>query len=220
MPQDTDSAARFYTRVSHVYDSLADAGEHVARELGLRLLDARPGDRVLEIGFGTGGALVQIARAVSDHGRVIGVDIAEGMGQVAADRVAAAGLSGSVSVLVAAVPPIPSPDQHFDAVFMAFTLELFPDDVISAVLLETRRVLRPGGRFVVVAMDEGNDAQKHGFAERAYQWLHRHFPHIIDCRPIDVDGLLKRAGFTVSRVEVLEIWGLPVKVCVARQGDS
>jgi demethylmenaquinone methyltransferase/2-methoxy-6-polyprenyl-1,4-benzoquinol methylase len=217
MPQDADAAKRFYTRVSHVYDALADAGEHGARELGLRLLQARPGERILEIGFGTGSAIVEIARAVGDYGQVLGVDVSEGMRQVAADRLAAADLPGITSLLVVAVPPIPAPNQHFDAVFMAFTLELFPDDAIPTVLQETRRVLKPAGRLVVVAMDEGTDAQREGFAERAYQWLHRHCPHIIDCRPIDVVGLLKGAGFTVGRVEVLEIWGLPVKVCAAEQ---
>jgi demethylmenaquinone methyltransferase/2-methoxy-6-polyprenyl-1,4-benzoquinol methylase len=213
--QDIDSAERFYTRISHVYDALADAGEHTAREVGLRLLDARRGERVLELGFGTGTAIVPIARAVSEHGRVLGVDISEGMRQVAAERVAAAGLCRSVDLLVGAIPPIPARDQEFDAVFMAFTLELFPNDSIPMVLQEIRRVLRPGGRFVVVAMDEGDDTQQQGLAERTYQWLHRHFPHIIDCRLINVVGLLKEGGFTISRAAALEIWGLPVKVCAA-----
>jgi hypothetical protein len=45
--------------------------------------------------------------------------------------------------------------------------------------------------------------------------MHRHFPHIVDCRPIDVEQRLGEAGFTIQRIERLEIWGLPVVACLA-----
>lgn len=102
---------------------------------------------------------------------------------------------------------------------MAFTLELFPDDTIPGVLSEVRRTLQAHGRFVAVSMTLGTDEQRHRMSERVYTWMHRHFPHIVDCRPIDVDRFLAEAGFTISRVERLEIWGLPVAVCLARQAS-
>jgi ubiquinone/menaquinone biosynthesis C-methylase UbiE len=213
--QDTRAAEEFYTRISRVYDALANSDEQTAREVGLKLLDARASERVLEIGFGTGTAIVPIARAVGDRGRVLGVDIADGMRHVAEQRVASAGLSATVDLRVAAIPPIPATDRAFDAVFMAFTLELFPDDTIPSVLREIQRVLTPRGRLVVVTMDLGDQAQRQRFAERTYRWFHRHFPHIVDCRPIDVASHLTSAGFTIARVETLEIWGLAVKACLA-----
>jgi demethylmenaquinone methyltransferase/2-methoxy-6-polyprenyl-1,4-benzoquinol methylase len=51
--------------------------------------------------------------------------------------------------------------------------------------------------------------------ERIYVWIHRHFPHIVDCRPIDVGRLAIDAGFTIARVERLEVWGLPVAALLA-----
>src|SRR4051812_47653271 len=145
--QDLEAARAFYTRISAVYDALADRDEHRARELGLSLLDARAGERVLEIGFGTGSSIVRLAERVGASGCVCGVDISPGMKAVAEQRIRTANAATTVDLRLAAVPPIPFADAAFDAAFMAFTLELFPDDTIPKVLGEVRRTLRPAGRF-------------------------------------------------------------------------
>jgi len=213
--QDLEAARTFYTRISSVYDALADRDEHRARELGLSLLDARVGERVLEIGFGTGSSIVPLAAGVGASGCVCGIDISPGMKAVAEQRIRAVNAATAVDLRLAAVPPIPFDDATFDAAFTAFTLELFPDDTIPRVLSEVRRTLRTHGRFAAVSMTLGTAEQRHRMPERVYTWMHRHFPHIVDCRPIDVDRLLAESGFTISRMERLEIWGLPVAVCLA-----
>lgn len=214
--QDLEAARAFYTRISRVYDALADRDEHRAREIGLALLDAKVGERVLEIGFGTGTSLVPLAASVGATGRVCGIDISPGMRDVAEQRVRSVNAGAPIDLRVAAVPPIPFDDAAFDAALMAFTLELFPDDTLPGVLGEVRRILRPGGRLAVVSMTLGTDEQRHRMPERIYTWMHRHFPHIVDCRPIDVERLIAEARFTTVRVERLEIWGLPVAACLAR----
>jgi ubiquinone/menaquinone biosynthesis C-methylase UbiE len=213
--QDLDAARTFYTRISSVYDALADRDEHRAREIGLALLDARRGERLLEIGFGTGSSLVPLAAAVGGSGRVTGIDISTGMKAVAEQRLQTMNLLAAVDLHVGAAPPLPFDDDAFDGVFSAFTLELFPDDTIPAVLREVRRTLRPGGRLAVVSMALGTDDQRHRRPERMYVWMHHHFPHIVDCRPIDIETWLSTAGFTITRVERLVIWGLPVAACRA-----
>lgn len=66
-----DSPAKtFYDRISHAYDFIADGGEHVARERGLALLNVRPGESVLEVGYGTGHSLVTLANSVGVDGHV------------------------------------------------------------------------------------------------------------------------------------------------------
>jgi demethylmenaquinone methyltransferase/2-methoxy-6-polyprenyl-1,4-benzoquinol methylase len=214
--QDLDAARAFYTRISSVYDALTDRDEHLARQTGLTLLAAQAGEHVLEIGFGTGSSLVELARAVGASGRVCGVDISPGMKAVAERRLRSTDAAAIVDLRVAAVPPIPFGDKAFAATFTAFTLELFPDDTIPTVLGEVRRTLRAGGRFVVVSMETGTVEQRRGAPERIYTWMHRHFPHIVDCRPIDVEQRLVQTGFTIQRTERLEIWGLPVVACLAR----
>ncbi len=212
---DVSKTRAFYDRISKVYDHLADAGEHTAREKGLKLLDVRTGEHVLEIGFGTGHSLVELARQVGPAGSVSGVDISEGMRETASRLVQEAGVAVNVKLQLAAVPPLPFPDSTFDAAFLSFTLELFPMDVIPEVLGELRRVLREDGRLGIVAMNVVSEGERESFLERTYKWMHQHFPHIVDCQPISTAKRLESSGFSIKREEHLKIWTMPVCAVVA-----
>jgi demethylmenaquinone methyltransferase/2-methoxy-6-polyprenyl-1,4-benzoquinol methylase len=203
---------QFYDRLSHAYDLLANSSEHRAMEDGLKALGTGPEERVLEIGFGTGHALEDLARQVDEGGRVTGIDLSYGMRRVAAKRLAKAGLDDRVDLLLADGEHLPFADDSFDGVFTSFTLELFEVETIPRVLAEVRRVLRPGGRLAVVAMQEGG----HGPLFDLYKWLHRHFPHFIDCQPIEAGALLEAAGFGLEHEETTTIWSLPIAVLVGR----
>ncbi|WP_299463374.1 class I SAM-dependent methyltransferase [uncultured Gimesia sp.] len=204
----------FYDRISHSYDLLADSNEHVAREKGLKALAISAGETVLEIGYGTGHSLVSLAEAVGETGSVYGVDISDGMKKVSEKRVTEAGIADRVNLSVAITPPLPFDDQAFDVVSMSFTLELFPLETIPTVLQEIRRVLKPGGRLGVVSMALPKEGDKDSFLEKTYKWMHQHFPHIVDCQPIDAAGFLKDAGFTITAENSMDIWTMPVAVLV------
>ena len=205
----------FYDRISHVYDLIADGGEHRARERGLELLAARPGERILEVGFGTGQSRVELAQAVGETGSVHGIDISSGMREVAQKRLAEQDLHERVDLRVEAAPPLPYDDQTFDAVSMSFTLELFEEPDLVGLLAESRRVLAPGGRLGVVSMAKVPDGEHESWMERTYIWMHRHFPHIVDCRPIPLEQLLEENGFALGRQECLDLFSMPVAAVVA-----
>ena len=76
----------FYDKISHVYDLLAEHSEGPIRRAGLEKLDARPGEKALEIGFGTGHCLVSLAQSVGPTGKVYGLDLSERMLDVAQDN--------------------------------------------------------------------------------------------------------------------------------------
>jgi len=206
----------FYDRISRVYDRLADADEHVAREKGLQLLGVAEGERVLEVGFGTGHALVDLARAVGSSGSVDGVDISTGMLAVAGHRLKDEGLSEIVKLQIAETPPLPYDDASFDAVTLSFTLELFSEATIPAMLAEIRRVLVPSGRIGVVSMADVEAGERESFLTHTYKWLHRHFPHIVDCQPIPVRQVVEDAGFTIENEFAMSIWTLKVEALVGR----
>ena len=98
---------------------------------------------------------------------------------------------------------------------MCFTLELFDTPAIPRVLAECKRVLRPGGRIVVVAVSKEG---KQGFVVRAFEWTHRHFPNLMDCRPIYARHALEAAGFVTDESAVESMW-VPVEIVRARKPE-
>ena len=210
----------FYDRISGVYDTLSDSNERAARETGQNALELQAGERVLEIGFGTGNAVLDLARAVGPEGRVSGIDVSDGMLSVASEKVAHEGLDQSVELQVADARKLPFDDAVFDAAFTSFTLELFELDEIPEVLTEVSRVLKPGGRLGVVSMATVAEGDHESILEKTYKWMHRHFPHIVDCQPIDVSSFVSSAGIALTREIPLEIWTMPVKAVVGTKASG
>lgn len=199
----------FYDRISRGYDLMADSSEHAIRERGIRALGLSRGQRVLEVGYGTGHGLVGLAHAVGKTGQVHGVDISSGMTAVARARIESAGLR-HVTLTVGDARALCFRSNVFDAVFMSFTLELF-ESAIPDVLAEVHRVLRDGGRLGVVAMAETGETNP---MIDLYHWAHRQWPHLVDCRPIDVATVLHAARFQTETAGASAIWTLPVVVAI------
>jgi demethylmenaquinone methyltransferase/2-methoxy-6-polyprenyl-1,4-benzoquinol methylase len=85
--QSKDETRAFYDKISGVYDLLAEHSEGPVRQAGLDKLAPAAGERVLEIGYGTGHCLVLLAEAVGPEGKVFGIDLSEGMRARARERV-------------------------------------------------------------------------------------------------------------------------------------
>jgi ubiquinone/menaquinone biosynthesis C-methylase UbiE len=115
-----------------------------------RRLDAvvgvRPGDRVLEIGPGTGLQALHIASQLGPSGRLDIVDIQQAMLDCVMRRADAKGIGGIVPTRADA-RELPFADASFDAAYLVCTLGEIPDPL--AVLSEVRRVLKPMGNLVV-----------------------------------------------------------------------
>ena len=207
-------AARLsYDRMSRWYDWFA-ASEKKFADLGLALLDVHPGEQVLEIGFGTGYALVRLAGAVGVSGQVHGIDISEGMRQVSEERLSKTGLGERVELHLGDAASLPYPDRSFDAAFMCFTLELFDTPEIPLVLAECRRVLKDTGRLCVVSLLKENT-----WVVDLYEWFHRRLPAVVDCRPIFIQRSLEAQGFTIRAARVERMWGLPVGIVLAGNSE-
>jgi len=200
-----------YDKMSKWYDLLAGS-EQFLTDSGIEKLNPSAGEKILEIGYGTGQALVKFAQAVTDSGKVYGLDISAGMCMVARRRVAHAGMSSRVTLECGDAVALPFGPAFFDAVFMSFTLELFDTPDIPLVLEECRRVLTPTGRICVVALAK---AEPEGWISKSYEWLHRRFPKSVDCRPIMTQLSLEAACFQILDLNRKYMWGLPVDICLA-----
>jgi demethylmenaquinone methyltransferase/2-methoxy-6-polyprenyl-1,4-benzoquinol methylase len=201
-----EAIRRNYDRLSRWYDWFAGSEKRFT-DAGLRLLDPRPGERILEIGSGTGHALAHLADA---GGRITGLDLSAGMLSRARHRVSRSG-SRRVDFCQGDALALPFPSRTFHGIFLSFTLELFAAPDISRVLDECYRVLKPVGRLGVVAL-----AREKRTAVRMYEWFHRHWPQVVDCRPIYVHTALIRAGFEIQEAQRMTMWGLPVEIVTAQ----
>ncbi len=207
--------AKLYDRLSSFYDWMAEASERRPRRRALTALAAAQGERVLEIGVGTGRALPALARAVGASGRVAGLDLSAGMLRVANRHVASVGLGKVVALQQGDALALPYRSGCFDAVFASFTLELFKENEIPAVLAEVRRVLRQGGRLTVVSL---GDRDSTTWRPRFYRWFSSRWPALVDCRPIALPDVLEEAGFELRRVGLSDVSGLPVSIAVGGNG--
>jgi len=198
--------------MSKWYDFLAGHGEKRFRDVGLQKLDIQEGEKVLEIGFGTGHCILSLTRSVGDTGKTYGLDISECMLKITTSRIKKAGLLEKVDLQCADALDLPYPEFYFDAVFVSFTLELFDTPEIPIVLEQCRRVLKKDGRICVVAMSK---KEKQGTMEKLYEWLHEKFPKYIDCRPIFVRQSLESAHLKIVNATMMSFLGLDVEIVLA-----
>lgn len=203
-----------YDKMSKWYDILTGRSEKRFRDFGLQKLNIQEGERVLEIGFGTGRCILSMARAVGDTGKTYGIDISEGMLKITTSRIEKAGLSEKVDLQCGDALNLPYPEFYFDAIFTSFTLELFDTPEIPIVLEQCKRVLKKGGRICVVAMSKEG---KQGKMVKLYERMHEKFPNYVDCRPIFVRQSLENANLKILNTNMMSLSGLNVEIVVANK---
>ncbi|MFD4605423.1 class I SAM-dependent methyltransferase [Streptomyces sp. NPDC058464] len=110
-----------------------------------RLSGARPADRVLDVGCGTGYLTRRMAKAVGPTGSVLGIDPSAEVVGYARDRTRESHCSYETGVAEA----LTAPDGSFDVVVTSLAVHHLPEDLRPVALREMCRVLRPGGRLLV-----------------------------------------------------------------------
>ena len=202
----------FYDRISHAYDLISDAGEHKAREQGEQTLNVQSGENVLEIGFGTGNTLLHLAEAVGESGRVSGIDVSRaclklrpGKSSQRPRRSSGPERRGCVNcptkmiVLMLCLPVLRS----------SCFLERY-----SCGTCRSCKSFKARWSFGCCFDGNCQEGEKASALEKAYVWMHQHFPHIVDCQPIDVVELVQ-AGLQVQEKVEMTIWTMPVRCVVA-----
>lgn len=165
----------------------------------LDLLGVRPGEHILDIGVGPGLLALDLARLVGAKGRLVGLDNAAAMVAMARARLAeqkhAECVEGSATELT-------FPDASFDAAVSTQVYEYVTD--MPQALRELHRVLKPGGRALILDTDWRSVVWHSSDNARMARVLavfddHLANPHL----PATLGPLLARAGFIVRRVEIV-----------------
>ncbi len=159
-----------------------------------RLLDVQPDERVLEIGFGPGIAIQELARRAT-RGLVCGVDHSEVMLRQAKRRNTAAVRAGRVDLRLGWAEDLPDFDAPFDAILAVNSLMFWDDPV--ARLEELRGLLRPGGRIGIAYQPRGPGSTNETGTRAANELSHQ----------------FATVGFTDVRTETLDLRPTAV-VCV------
>lgn len=191
------SAALYDTQVEVLFGGLAGAMRRQALPPIADWLAARTGGdaTLLDLGTGTGGMLATAAEAFPAL-RLHGLDLSAAYLARARDR-----LAGRPAVWhQAAAEAIPLPDASVDLVTAVYLLHELPPEIRAAALAEASRVLRPGGRLVIVDSIQLGDAPVldpllRGFPD------HFHEPYYADWVAADVPALLTAAGLAPAGVE-------------------
>ncbi|MCP1673780.1 phosphatidylethanolamine/phosphatidyl-N-methylethanolamine N-methyltransferase [Natronocella acetinitrilica] len=141
---DLDSIRSAYRRYANHYDRIFGPVFNPGRKLAMQALDIQSGDRVLEVGVGTGLSLPYYP----EESRVVGIDISPEMLAKAQARAREQGLDQVEDLLVMDAEALEFPDNSFDAVVAMYVASVVPhpDRLIS----EMRRVCVPGGDILII----------------------------------------------------------------------
>jgi ubiquinone/menaquinone biosynthesis C-methylase UbiE len=181
--------SRAYDRWSRVW-SLARYTNREIYRTALALLD----DRHVDVGCGTG---LMSAMLAAQGRQVVGVDLSAAMIAQARRR------SGSSATFIEAdAESLPIASSSVDAVVNLISLHHYPDP--SRAIAEFRRVLRPGGRLVLIAFDRNSHYIT--VAQRTNRWIKWIAGTSWQKTSAEVQGLLRDAGFTHIEVKPVRYW--------------
>lgn len=159
-----DSVARRYD----IMNDVMSMGLHrVWKAYTVAVANLRPGDRVLDIASGTGDLARAFARKVGDTGLVLHTDINEAMLRTGRDRLVDEGVV--LPALVCDAEQLPCRSESFDLVSVAFGLRNMTHK--DQALAEMTRVLKPGGRLIVLEFSQVHDSLKAAYDVYSFKVL-------------------------------------------------
>ena len=197
---ENDFVASVYENIAWFYDLTFGPALHPGRVDAIRRMGIKPGDRVLEVGVGTG---INAALYPSDCA-VTGIDFSSSMLEKAHDRIARKGVR-NVRVAQMDAQNMTFADDSFDIVYAPYVISVVPDPI--EVAREMRRVCRPGGRIIFLNHFRSPN--------RMMAWLERAISpatvHIGFKSDLDLPAFLAQADVrpvSIEKVNIPRIWSL------------
>lgn len=195
-----------YRAIAPVYDAWSALTESAARRRCIELAAVKDGESILEIAVGTGALFEMLVRR-NPSGRNEGIDLTDAMLDRARARMEKYAWE-SYALQVGDAEALPFPDETFNLVVNSYMFDLLPEEAFPTVVAEIRRVLRPGGRVVLVNM-----TTNHGVLGELWHKIYRAAPQLLGgCRAVELAPTLEAEGFTRIHRETLVQLGFPSEV--------
>jgi phosphatidylethanolamine/phosphatidyl-N-methylethanolamine N-methyltransferase len=197
---ENDFVARVYEKLANVYDLTFGPTLHPGRLQARDRMGVRPGDRILEVGVGTGINIGLYPR----NCHITGIDLSTPMLEKAHERVSRDGLS-NVRLFEMDAAKLTFPDASFDIVYAPYLVSVVPDPV--QVAREMRRVCRPGGKIIIL----NHFRSANPILSRMERAISPFTVHIGFKADLDLPGFLAQAELapiSVEKVNVPRIWSL------------
>ena len=197
---ENDFVARVYAKIASVYDLTYGPTLHPGRVQAIQRMKIRSGDRVLEVGVGTGINACLYPRDCF----VTGIDFSGSMLEKARERISRKGIE-NVGLLEMDATQLRFPDDTFDIVYAPYVISVVHDPI--SVAREMGRVCRPGGRVIFLNHFMSPNPLL-AWVERAISPITVHVGFKAD---VDLPAFLSQADLdpaSIERVNVPRIWSL------------
>lgn len=207
---------RAYDARSKIYSKTVGSLEHKNHLLALDIAAIQPQEKVLEVAVGPGLTLLEILNRVDKRNVVYGVDISPKMLQIAEQRANNAGFT-NIALAKGNAHSLRFDDNTFDVLYNGYMLDLIPLDELQPIINEFKRILKPGGRLVLLNMSK-EDGSTITFREKLYRWLPAKLVLYLagGCRPVLMEEYVKRAGFHDVKREYTDHFS-PSEIVIARK---
>ena len=201
-----DQIVRKYNRIASIYDLFGIFMESKARQRALDLAAIRNGEKILEVALGTGLNFVKILIR-NPQGWVEGIDVSRKMLERAKKRISKTGQQ-NYSLDLGDCRRLPFEDRTFDILMNQYMFDIFPVEDFIPILLEFKRVLKYGGRIVLVNMTQGET-----WLNQIYKEIYKLKPPLVaGCRGVRIQPFLTAIGFKEIEREFVSQLGFPSEV--------
>ncbi|HTI39535.1 MAG TPA: methyltransferase domain-containing protein [Vicinamibacterales bacterium] len=197
---ENDFVENVYDKLAKVYDLIFGPTLHPGRLQAIERMKIQPGERVLEVGVGTGINLSLYPRQAS----VTGIDFSSSMLEKARERAARKDAS-PVRLLQMDAADLKFADDSFDIVYAPYLISVVPDPV--KVACEMRRVCRPGGRIIFL----NHFLSPNPLLSRVERLISPFTIHIGFKSDLDLPAFLAQAELepiSIEKVNIPKIWSL------------